>query len=405
MCGSGTRSHGTARWHPLRRATATAPGSDACGRWTTSRIRIEPGQLAALVGPSGAGKTTITYLVPRLYDVHERRRPDRRPRRAEGHAGVARRSDRDRDPGDVPVPRHDPAEPPLRQARGVARPARGGRACRQHPRAHRRVARRLRHGRRGAWVQALGRREAAARDRASDPEGSVDPDPGRGDLVARHHVGAARAGRAGATDAGQHHDRDRAPAVDDPPGGRDLRDRPRAALWSRARTRNCWPRAGCTPASTNSSSRISSSSPTAPCDSRGARTHPGRPGRRRGRSRGARTSAGQPASSSWCGASRTSCRRRGRAYSHSAISREPAPRARAAGSTPSMRMCASPGSRGASPSPSRTRLSSSRVTLPMIRPSSIATRTVVLVARSPTFANRTRYRCQSPSSSGGTNSR
>lgn len=32
-------------------------------------FHIEPGQLAALVGPSGAGKTTMTYLVPRLYDV------------------------------------------------------------------------------------------------------------------------------------------------------------------------------------------------------------------------------------------------------------------------------------------------------------------------------------------------
>jgi ATP-binding cassette subfamily B protein len=30
---------------------------------------ILPGQLAALVGPSGAGKTTITYLVPRLYEA------------------------------------------------------------------------------------------------------------------------------------------------------------------------------------------------------------------------------------------------------------------------------------------------------------------------------------------------
>jgi ATP-binding cassette subfamily B protein len=39
-------------------------------RWALDDLSftVRPGQLAALVGPSGAGKTTITYLLPRLYD-------------------------------------------------------------------------------------------------------------------------------------------------------------------------------------------------------------------------------------------------------------------------------------------------------------------------------------------------
>ena len=36
-------------------------------------FRVSPGQLLALVGPSGAGKTTLTYLIPRLYDPTEGR--------------------------------------------------------------------------------------------------------------------------------------------------------------------------------------------------------------------------------------------------------------------------------------------------------------------------------------------
>ncbi|MDQ3986988.1 MAG: ABC transporter ATP-binding protein/permease [Actinomycetota bacterium] len=40
--------------------------------WTIGGIdlSVPPGNLVALVGPSGAGKTTMTYLLPRLYDVH-----------------------------------------------------------------------------------------------------------------------------------------------------------------------------------------------------------------------------------------------------------------------------------------------------------------------------------------------
>jgi ATP-binding cassette subfamily B protein len=52
----------------LRDVSFSYPGASA-GALAGVSLEAGPGQLVALVGPSGAGKTTISYLIPRLYDV------------------------------------------------------------------------------------------------------------------------------------------------------------------------------------------------------------------------------------------------------------------------------------------------------------------------------------------------
>ena len=46
---------------------------DEAHQWALDGVNfnVEPGRLVAFVGPSGAGKTSITYLISRLYDVTE----------------------------------------------------------------------------------------------------------------------------------------------------------------------------------------------------------------------------------------------------------------------------------------------------------------------------------------------
>ena len=51
--------------------TPGTPGGDEPSEWILRDVSlvVEPGETVALVGPSGAGKTTIAMLVPRMYDT------------------------------------------------------------------------------------------------------------------------------------------------------------------------------------------------------------------------------------------------------------------------------------------------------------------------------------------------
>ncbi len=140
-------------------------------------FEVAPGQLVALVGPSGSGKTTTTYLLPRLYDV------DSGAIEIDGHDV---RKVRLISLGDVIGFVTQEAylfHATVRENLAYAKPdatdteLRGRGAHGRHPRADRGAARRLRHGRRRTWLQALGRREAAHRAGAGAAEGPSHPHP------------------------------------------------------------------------------------------------------------------------------------------------------------------------------------------------------------------------------------
>ena len=146
---------------------------------------IAPGERVALVGVPGAGKSTVFQLIMRFYDCQAGRvlidgidvkTVDPRALRAR----IA------------PVPQ-DPSifggnrvgEHRLRPERRERTGDRGGGAPRGGGRLHPRPPRRLRDRTRRAGRDAVGRAEAAPRDRAGDSQGRADPAARRGDLGAR----------------------------------------------------------------------------------------------------------------------------------------------------------------------------------------------------------------------------
>ena len=145
------------------------PGGDEPSEWILRDVSlaIEPGETVALVGPSGAGKTTIAMLVPRMYEAVAGRGARRRPRRARPHARVAARRDRARAAGPAPLPRH--AFAPTCCSPRPTRPTPSSKhalRARAHLGPRRVAARRARHRRRRARLSHVGRREATPRDRA-----------------------------------------------------------------------------------------------------------------------------------------------------------------------------------------------------------------------------------------------
>ena len=76
-----------------RRASRTSGSATTTDAWTLEDVSFDvpAGTKTALVGETGSGKTTLGYLVARLYDVDAGARHDRRRRRARADVPVARR--------------------------------------------------------------------------------------------------------------------------------------------------------------------------------------------------------------------------------------------------------------------------------------------------------------------------
>ncbi len=158
-------------------------------------FRAEAGQMVALVGSSGAGKSTIAQLVPRLYDVEDGAVKladvDVRELSAESiRSGVGRG-----DPGRAPLPREHPRQPGVRPAgRDRGRDV-GGAAAGPTRRPDPLPPRWAGHRRRRTRIPAVRRGTATAHHRATAAGPSARGHPRRSHRASRLHLGGGGSGR------------------------------------------------------------------------------------------------------------------------------------------------------------------------------------------------------------------
>ena len=222
---------------------------------------VQPGQKVAIVGPTGAGKTTIVKLLMRFYDVSDGAilvdDHDIRDFRRAGPAPLVRHGPA----GHLALQRHDHGKHPLRTSRGHRRGShrrrRGGprRPLRQHP------ARRLQDGDQRGDDQHLPGTDAAADHCPGGAGRSAHPDPRRGHQLGGHaHRGADPAGN-GPPDGRAHELHHRPPPLD------HSQRRPDPGHARRRYRRAGHPRgaAGARTASTPSCTTASSNTPRTAC--------------------------------------------------------------------------------------------------------------------------------------------
>ena len=180
-------------------------------------LKLPMGELVAIVGPTGAGKTTLAYLVPSLLTPTTGSRADRRPRRHGTGCGQPAASRHLRLPRTRPAFRDDSREPPARQSRSQrgtddVGPGDGG----LHG-LHQRSAGWHRHAVGAFGGQPVGRPAATPVHRPRPRAGREGPDSGRTYRSTRSTDRECPGRVAAGSRRGTARHRHRASAVDDPP--------------------------------------------------------------------------------------------------------------------------------------------------------------------------------------------